>query len=128
MGSGAVQVKGLAAAGSTPTTVPLPSERTFAEDLTKFGGSVKVVFVPTNANPHDNIYRDLGMMAFVQGERRIVPRDILVDNGSDAARSWYKGWDKANLDAPVEDDEDFNLFADPDFIRDSCIERSMGLT
>lgn len=43
-----------------------------------------------------------GEQAFAAGERRIVPRDILVDHGADAARAWYRGWDYANLAAPVE--------------------------
>jgi hypothetical protein len=43
-----------------------------------------------------------GRAAFERGEQRIVPRDLLVNHGADAARAWYAGWDAANLAAPVD--------------------------
>lgn len=42
-----------------------------------------------------------GAEAFANGDKRIVPQDILVYEGVEAARAWYKGWDAANLAAPV---------------------------
>lgn len=53
-----------------------------------------------------------GRLAFRAGLVRIVPRDILVDHGVEAAREWYQGWDSANLSAPVpgidgDDEEPF---------------------
>jgi hypothetical protein len=45
-------------------------------------------------------FQDQGREAWIQGEMRIVPRDILVENGIEAARSWYFGWDAVNLAAP----------------------------
>lgn len=44
-----------------------------------------------------------GREAFEAGEMRIVPRAILVENGTTAAEAWYRGWDRANLAAPVPD-------------------------
>lgn len=44
-----------------------------------------------------------GATAFANGEVRIVPRSILVNEGVEAARAWYRGWDAANLAAPVPD-------------------------
>lgn len=49
-------------------------------------------------------FDQLGALAFEAGAKRIVPRDILVDHGVDAARAWYQGWDRANLAAPVPED------------------------
>lgn len=39
-----------------------------------------------------------GYEAFNAGQMRLVPRDILVDLGADAARAWYLGWDAGNLE------------------------------
>lgn len=44
-----------------------------------------------------------GATCFKLGYSRIVPRAILVEHGVEAARSWYAGWDAANLAAPVEE-------------------------
>ena len=41
---------------------------------------------------------DLGKEAFAAGRRRIAPTDLVVRGQAD---SWYQGWDRANLDAPV---------------------------
>lgn len=45
----------------------------------------------------------LGRLSFQLGEMRIVPRDILIVGGKAAAEDWYRGWDAANLEAPVEE-------------------------
>jgi len=44
----------------------------------------------------------LGAEAFAAGRVRIVPTDIIVNGGMIAATAWYRGWDAANLAAPVE--------------------------
>lgn len=41
--------------------------------------------------------REAGAAAHAAGEDRIVPRDILVDQGVKIAEAWYRGWDAANL-------------------------------
>lgn len=44
-----------------------------------------------------------GETCFKLGTVRIVPRAILIDGGVAAAKAWYRGWDRANLAAPVPD-------------------------
>ena len=56
--------------------------------------------LPAYAQPPD--FEEQGRQAFASGERRIVPRSILVDHGVGPAREWYRGWDAANLAAPVD--------------------------
>ena len=43
-----------------------------------------------------------GRDAFAAGRTRLVPRDLLVNEGTAATEAWYRGWDAANLAAPVE--------------------------
>lgn len=45
----------------------------------------------------------LGGTSFAAGDVRIVPRELLIDHGVTAAKAWYRGWDRANLAAPVSD-------------------------
>lgn len=40
--------------------------------------------------------RRVGRLAYKTGDRRIVPRMILVEYGIQAARAWYDGWDFEN--------------------------------
>lgn len=42
-----------------------------------------------------------GAVCFALGKVRIVPQAFLVDSGVEAAEAWYRGWDRANLAAPV---------------------------
>lgn len=42
-----------------------------------------------------------GAAAFADGRARVVPRALLLEHGADVARAWYRGWDEANLAAPV---------------------------
>lgn len=42
-----------------------------------------------------------GKQAFLDGAMRVVPQSLLVDEGADAAREWYRGWDAENLAQPV---------------------------
>jgi hypothetical protein len=49
-------------------------------------------------------WEQVGRDAFAVGARRVVPQSVLVEHGTDAARAWYRGWDAANLAAPVPDD------------------------
>jgi hypothetical protein len=54
-------------------------------------------------------YRLAGQRAFAAGKARVVPISILIpeDSGQSSAESrkaaeyWYRGWDQANLAAPV---------------------------
>jgi hypothetical protein len=59
------------------------------------------------SEPHESRPYDLGRIAFERGDDRIVPRSLLVEEGIEAAKAWYRGWDEANLAAPWdEEDED----------------------
>lgn len=50
-------------------------------------------------------FENLGAVAFADGrERRLVPREILVDHGAEAARAWYRGWDQARTSAEYRTD------------------------
>lgn len=61
----------------------------------------------------DDDYEAQGAAAFAAGEDRMVPRDILVGddervgmgNGIENAKAWYRGWDRANLAAPIEEEQ-----------------------
>ena len=46
-----------------------------------------------------------GWEAFHAGVARVVP-DEVTKKGAQAQRSWYAGWDRANVDAPVSTEED----------------------
>lgn len=54
----------------------------------------------------------LGAEAFEAGAMRVVPRALIVQEDAqevgvasmEAAKAWYRGWDKANLAAPVDFD------------------------
>lgn len=55
-----------------------------------------------------SLYYDKGRQAFAAGADRIVPHEVLIVGGPDGARDWYRGWDQANLEAPVwEEDPDY---------------------
>lgn len=64
----------------------------------------RIVFVTATLTPYHR-----GRLAFLDGADRLVPRDVLVGdnpavgkgNGIKDAREWYRGWDAANLAAPV---------------------------
>ena len=56
----------------------------------------------------EHVAEQEGRTAYEVGAMRIVPRDILVDHGVPAARAWYKGWDAANLAAPVPGLDEYN--------------------
>ncbi|MEX0880316.1 MAG: hypothetical protein WD451_11415, partial [Thermoanaerobaculia bacterium] len=43
----------------------------------------------------------VGAEAFAAGAKRMVPRDILVKEGVKGGTAWERGWDRANLAAPV---------------------------
>jgi hypothetical protein len=68
------------------------------------GDSPRIVFVSATLTPYH-----LGRLAFLADKPRLVPQHLLVGDspevgageGIEAAREWYRGWDAANLAAPV---------------------------
>lgn len=70
--------------------------------LTHADGSIFSVTIPADTLVLARLnFAAHGAAAFAAGTSRIVPRNILVDCGADAARAWYQGWDRANLAAEV---------------------------
>lgn len=80
-----------AAAGTTkPTPTPTPVKKTVSP-------------APSNPFPEgsaEHAQYAAGYSAHKAGQDRVVPRDVLVNHGADAARAWYKGWDTHNLETP----------------------------